>query len=235
MTINIGPGIDIGTGIFLGSDPSVVAANLTLRLTGASYPGSGTTWTDLAAPPSNDATLVNSPTYSAGNGGYFSFASASSQYATVSGTPLDPTNYTKSCWFWLNSYTDNNLISRDSGVNGHYMFFSGTSTLYAGHTSWTGFPTTFGSVTTFDLNRWYQAVVTFNTTDGMKIYVNGRLDNTYNAQTTAPDTGSVNLACYAAGGNLLNGRMTEIACYDRSITASEVWQNFVATRSLFGV
>ena len=235
MTINIGPGINIGTGIFLGSDPAVVADNLTLRLTGASYPGSGTTWTDLAAPTSNDATLVNSPTYSAGNGGYFTFASASSQYATVSGTVLDPTNYTKSCWFWLNSYTDNNLISRDSGVNGHYMFFGGTSTLYAGHAGWTGFPTTFGSVTTFALNRWYQAVITFNTTDGMKIYVNGQLDSSYTAQKTATNTGLVNLASYAAGGNLLNGRMTEIACYDRSITASEVWQNFVATRSLFGV
>lgn len=235
MTINIGPGIDIGTGIFLGSNPSVVSTSLTLRLTGASYPGSGTTWTDLAAPTSNDATLVNSPTYSSDNGGYFTFASASSQYATVSDGVLNITSYTKSCWFWLNSYTDNNLISYDSGSNGHYMFFGGGSTLYAGHAGWTGFPTTFGSVTTFALNRWYQAVVTFNTTDGMKIYVNGQLDNTYTAQKTATDTGSVNLACYAAGGNLLNGRMTEIACYARSITADEVWRNFVATRGLFGV
>ena len=69
----------------------------------------------------------------------------------------------------------------------------------------------------------------------MKIYVNGQLDSSYTAQKTATNTGLVNLASYAAGGNLLNGRMTEIACYDRSITASEVWQNFVATRSLFGV
>jgi hypothetical protein len=235
MPITIESGVSIGTGITIGAQPSIVSSGLTMYLTGASYPGSGTTWTDTAG-GDNNATLVNSPTYSSAQGGYFTFASASAQYATVSGTPLGTTAYTKSLWFWLNSLTDNNLLSFDNDLGtGHYMFFGGTTTLYTGHTAWTGFPTTYGSVTTFITNRWYHVAVTFNTSDGMAIYVNGVLDSTYTAQKTASATGALRIGSYSAGGNLLDGRVTEIACYNRSLNASEVLQNYNATRGLLGV
>ena len=235
MPITIESGITIGTGITIGAQGSIVTSGLTMYLTGASYPGSGTTWTDTQG-GDNNATLVNSPSYSSSQGGYFTFASASSQYATVAGTPLNTASYTKSLWFWLNTVTDNNLLSFDNGVGtGHYMFFGGTSTLYTGHTAWSGFPTTYGSVTSFSTGRWYHVAVTFNTTDGMAIYVNGVLDSTYTTQKTASASAAINIGCYAVAGNLLNGRATEIACYNRSLTATEVLQNYTATRGIFSI
>ena len=113
----------------------------------ASYSGSGSTWTDISG-GDNNANLVASPTYSVNNNGYFTF-NGTDQYATLAGSPLNVNNYTKSVWFYLNATTDNNLISYDTGTIGHYMFFGGTSTLYCGHSSWPGFPNTFGSVTSF--------------------------------------------------------------------------------------
>jgi hypothetical protein len=215
---------------------SVVTNGLTLYLDGskkASYSGSGSTWTDLTG-SDNNATLVNSPTFSTNNGGYFTLASASSQYMTVSGTPLNPSSYTKSLWFYLNSSTDNNLLSYDDGsATGHYMFLAGTNRIYCGHTSWTGFPSTFQTTGTISNSTWYNVAVTFNTTDGMKVYINGSLDSTYTAQKTAPATGAIRIGSYSAGGNLLNGRIGKVLCYNRSITASEVLQNYNVTRSLY--
>jgi len=56
----------------LGHSPSIVRDGLVLYLDAAnskSYPGSGTTFFNLGS--SADATLVNGPTYSSNNKGYF--------------------------------------------------------------------------------------------------------------------------------------------------------------------
>ena len=226
----------MGDGVTItGSASTIVTSGLTLYLDGGNYPGSGSTWADQSG-NSNNGTLVNSPTYSSNNGGYFTFVPASVQYVTTLGAPLNTTNYTKSIWFYLNATTDNNLISYDNGVNtGHFMFFGGTNRLYAGHTSWTGFPYTYQSTGSFSNSTWYNVVLTFNTTDGMKMYINGSLDSTYTAQKTAPASGGIRLACYSAGGNLFSGRIAQSLVYNRSLTLSEIAQNFNVTRSRFGI
>ena len=211
------------------SDGLVVYLDAGLPL---SYPGSGSTWTDLAGGDSN-ATLFNSPTYSSSQGGYLSF-NGTNQYGTLAGTPLNLSAYTKCVWFYLNTTFDNNLISY-SDPGGHYMFFGGTNTLYTGHTAWAGFPYTNPSVTTFSNSTWYFATVTFNTTDGMSLYVNNSLDHTYTAIKTAPTAGSVNIASYSAGGNLLNGRISQVLLYNRALTSQEVIQIYNSTKSRYGL
>jgi len=229
--ISVGGGIQIGPGITIGSN--IVEDGLVVQLTGSSYPGSGSTWTDLVG-GDNNATLVNSPVYSSNNGGYFTFDNTATQYATLAGSPLNTNSYTKSVWFYLNGTNDNNLASF-SDPGGHFMFFNATNKLYCGHTAWTGFPTTYPSTASFSNFTWYNAVLTFNTTDGMKLYINGALDSSYTAQKTAVTATGMNLACYAPGGNLLRGRIAEVLIYNRSLTIGEVQKNFNATRSLFGI
>lgn len=230
MGIVIDSGITVGNGITI--DGSIVGQDLTVFLDANNYSGSGSTWTDQSGNGYN-ATLYNTPTYSSSNGGYFTF-NGSNQYATVSGSPLTLTSYTKSVWFYRNLTTDNNLVSF-SDPGGHYMFFNGTAKLYSGHTAWTGFPTTYASTSNFTNFVWYNVTLTFNTTDGMALYRNGALDSTYTAQKTAPTAGGVNIACYATGGNLLNGRIAQVLIYSRSLTPAEINQNFQFTRSRFGV
>jgi hypothetical protein len=206
-------------------------SNLVMHLDAGTYSGSGTTWADLSG-NGYDATLFGNPTYSSSNGGYFTFVPASSQYATISGTPLNTTAYTKSIWCMFNSSTDNNLISSSTG--GHYMFTSGTNKLYCGHSNWTGFPTTYPSSANISNSVWYNFTLTFNTTDGMALYINGSLDSTYTTQKTAPAGGQVNLASYSAPGNFLDGRIAQVWIYNKALKSGEVLQNYNATKSRYG-
>ena len=216
---------------------SIVTDGLTLRLDAvntSSYPGSGSTWFDLAGTQQN-ITLVNTPTYTASSPAYFSF-NGSNQYGTGAGAVLTTTSYTKSVWFYLNGYADNNLIS--SAVGGHFIFMSGTGSptnkLYCGHANWPNYGV-FGSTSTFSLSTWYNATLTFNTTVGMVLYVNGLQDSTYTANKSAhTGNSSTNIATFG-GGNLLNGRIAKVYCYNRSITAAEVLQNYNADKAKFGL
>ena len=222
----------------LSQSPTLVFENLTLRLDAGnsdSYPGSGTTWTDIAGTQQN-ITLVNSPTYTSGTPAYFTF-NGSNQRGSGTGAVLSSTSYTKSVWFYLNAYDDNNIVS--SATGGHYMFFGNASDrtkLYAGNSNWTvpDYLSHLQSTTSFSLNTWYNATIIFNTTDGMKLYVNGTLDATYTTVKTAyTGDGSTNIAAFGTG-NLLNGRISKVYCYNRSLTSSEVLQNYNFDKSIFG-
>lgn len=218
------------SGILLSGN-SIVSDGLTLKLDAnnpSSYPGSGSVWYDIAGTQQN-VTLVNSPIFTSAIPSYFTF---SGSYGTGSGGVLPTTGYTKSVWFYLNSYTDNNLVSKEGQ---HYMFFAGTNKLYSGHANWVGFPTNYPSTASFSLNTWYNVTLTFNTTDGMTLYINGVFDSSYTAIKTAfVGDGSINVASYGLG-NLLDGRISIVYCYDRSLTSTEVLQNFNFDKSQFGL
>lgn len=196
-----------------------------------SYPGTGTTWFDILN-SSDDITLIGSPTFTSATPSYFTF-NGTTQRGSGSGAGVVPqTAYTKSCWFYLNSYADNNLVSSSTG--GHFMYFASTSTLYSGHANWGNY-SAYPSNQTFDLNTWYCVTLTFNTTDGMTLYVNGYQDSTYTANKAAhAGDGSTNIASFDTG-NLLNGRIAKVYCYNRSLTAAEVLQNFMADRVFFSI
>ena len=81
MALVIGSGITIGGGINIASMVDYVTANLVLNLDAgltSSFSGN-TTWRDTVNGLS--FTLSGTPTFSSNNGGYLSFAPASSQYA----------------------------------------------------------------------------------------------------------------------------------------------------------
>jgi hypothetical protein len=221
-------------------DLGLVTDGLTLNLDAgdsASYPGSGSTWTDLAGTADN-ITLINSPTYTSGTPSYFTF-NGSTQYGTGSGTNVLPTTaYTKSVWFRINAYADNNIVS--SATGGHFMFMAGAAytKLYCGHANWSSLGGTYldyPSTATINLNTWYYAVLTFNTTDGMVLYLNGTQDSTYTARKNAhAGNGSTNIATFG-GGNLLNGRIAQVHCYSRALTAAEVLQNYDTYKARYGL
>lgn len=213
-------------------NPSIVHdSSLTLSLDSGnikSYIGSGTAWNDISG-NGNNCTLVNGPTYSGTtNGGSFTF-NGSNQYGTCAGTPLNVTSYTKVAWFMLTSYsTNNNIVSGYNGSGGHFTYFGTGNRLLNGHSDW-GSYNAYQSNTVFNLNTWYNICVTFSTSNGFVLYVNGIQDSTYTTQKTQATGGYVEIGAYS-GGNLLAGKMGQALIYNRVLSASEALRIYNATR-----
>jgi len=212
--------------------PDIVTNGLTLLLDAgyvSSYPRSGSRWDDLSF-SGNNGTLINTPTFSSSNNGYLTF-NGSNQYVNVAGTPVGITAYTKNVWFYLNSTADNNLLSSDTG--GHFMYFAGSNKLYCGHSNWGNYGV-YPSTTSFSNGVWYNVCLTFDTTNGFILYVNGVQDSTYTAQKTpVSGNGSTRIGSYGAGGNLLNGRVSIAMTYNRVLSSTEVLTNFNSFSSRF--
>ena len=92
----------------LAHSPSIVMNGLVLALDAAnskSYPGSGTTWTDLSG-NSNTGTLTNGPTYNSANGGSIVFDGVDDGVNIPHNSNIDIRNQiTIECLFYLNSFT----------------------------------------------------------------------------------------------------------------------------------
>jgi hypothetical protein len=105
--------------------------------------------------------------------------------------------------------------------------------VYCGHTDWPNY-LAYPSTGTFNLNTWYYLALTFDTTVGMTLYVNGVQDSTYTANLSPfVGNGSTNIATFG-GSNLLNGRMAKAFFYNKRLSAIEVLQNYNSTKAAFG-
>lgn len=215
---------------------NLVYSGITLNIDAnntTSYPGAGaTTWTDLSG--TGNITLYGSPSYTTGPPSSINFSGTGQYGVGVTNGVIPTTGYTKSVWFKVNNTTsDNNLVSSDNG--GHYVFMNATNRIYCGHGNW-GATNINPSVATITAGTWYMVTVTFDPAVGMNLYINGQLDHLYDANLdTFTGNGSTNIACYAPGGNLLNGSIGRVLCYNRALSAPEVLFNFNATRNRYGV
>ena len=214
--------------------PSIVEAGLVLSLDAAdkmSYKGSGTVWADLSG-CNNNGTLTNGTTFNGNNLGSILFDGVDDCVVVNSNASiLSTTAYTKVAWFYPTSFsTNNNIIS--GGNSGQHAFWLGaTSYLRAGHNgNWS----TVVATTSLSLNTWYFGAVTFNTTTGWILYLNGIQEATSVSTTTFVGNGEILLAAYSTGGNVFTGRIACGLVYNRVLTASEILQNYNATKSRFG-
>ena len=217
------------------STPSIITDGLVLNLDAgdtSSYPGTGTDWFDLTG--NNNGTLINGPTFDSGNGGSISFDGVNDYVITnTTRTDFTTTNQISiGMWFKINTFTN---------VRGLFQFASGlTSGL-----PWILVRTQNGNQLTYYFSgNAYRVTHTINPTsiqyinltyDGTtwKVYLNGVLQGSY-----VGDIGGYN------GNNLYIGNgyagYLDMNCYnfhvyDKSLTDSEVLQNYNATKDRFGL
>jgi hypothetical protein len=231
----------------LSHGPGVITDGLVLCLDAAdslSYPGSGTTWTDLSG-NSNTGTLTNGPTYSSTNGGSIAFDGSNDWFSTSLSSIGDAnTSFTWGGFVKVNASTTSNFF-----LFGNYTenittpFFaiafnnSGTNTFIYIRGSGGDGQQLLGTSKSLSLNNWYYIIgVRDAPANQVKLYVNGVLECTdgftgsYSVKSSTNNFGGLRHLT-----NYLNANASSVVVYDRALTAAEIQQNFNANRSRFGI
>ena len=200
-----------------------------------SYPGSGTTWSDLSG-LGNNGTLVNSPTFNSSNGGYLVFNGAN-QYGTISNNTTPGTgNFAVSVWVYKTELTANRYIwdfgsnggtlTSGGGTGGRFVYYN--PTIGIGSVLYTSGPV-------HNINTWYNIVIS-RISGTTSFYSNSSLI------VSAADSGNIGswgttltIGNYGGGGAFYHqGRISNLLVYkNKGLSASEISQNYNALKSRY--
>jgi hypothetical protein len=230
----------------LSHSPSLVLPGLTLCLDAGnskSYPGSGTTWSDLSG-NGNTGTLTNGPTFNSGNGGSLVFDGVNDFVGCGNDASINfgTGDFTVSVWFrrFSNATTNLRLLSKAAGGDsanaataGFCFFGSNAGIVFAVN------PTAarvFASAATYSLNEWVNVVGLVERGVSVRTYKNAN----FVSSATAP-AGSVSGTTSLFIGNNVGsnlhwaGEISNTSIYNRALTPQEIQQNFNALRGRFSI
>jgi len=236
--------------------PPIITNGLVLNLDAAnnkSYPGTGTAWRDLSG-NNNTGTLTNGPTFNSLNGGSIVLDGTNDYIGWTTLPSVKWQNWnslTIDCVFKLTSYVGNTsgrqylFDFRDNGgVNGALgCFYDGSINTPLGfklfyNTVGTSYEETL--ITTFSLNSIIHYQFTFDkttSTNNIKHYINGvnifNRSVVINSNTT--NNGRVWIGRFSSGGYQWNGNIYSFKAYNRTLSSSEIQQNYNALKSRFNL
>ena len=221
----------------VGYNPRIVTDGLVLALDAGntkSYPGSGTTWSDLSG-NSNSGTLTNGPTFNSDNNGSIVFDGSDDVVSISDSSSIDVTpTVTISSWINPSGFGGGNygriIDSQDS-----YNFFldnttsSGTNAIRY----WpnTGDALSVNNVVT--LNEWANFTVVHSGSN-VVIYKNGISIGTSGSFSTLPSTSSgLTIGNRDDNAREFEGKISQVLVYDTALTAAEVKQNYDALKGRY--
>jgi hypothetical protein len=237
--------------------PNIVMPGLVLNLDAGitqSYPGSGTTWTDInGLGPNNNGTLTNGPTFNSDNGGSIVFDGVD-DFVSGSDTPFRFTNtFTLESTVYFNG---NNIDGTMIGKRNGSPFNQYALSIYSGN-PYVGGPgkvvtlflrpdgSSYDTILNYTLSSAgiYNIVATIDSQSQI-LYINGTAvtnsTNNYSGFTfnipgrdvligaTRNNAGTGIFSPYS--GNIYSAKI-----YNRALSASEVLQNFNAQKGRFGL
>jgi hypothetical protein len=221
--------------------PKITTEGLVLYLDAAnqySYVSGSTSWRDISR-GGNNGTLTNGPTYSSANGGSIVFDGTNDEI-TFSGS-----NFGALTAFTICGFVKPTL---GGGTTGTIANNSNTSAPFGWHcrfeTSrgvgfWIG--DSGGGVTHYDGvslndNQWNFFAVTLNSTT-ITHYKNGIANNTYSGTFNSFITNNApfRMCKWEGGSYYYSGSISTFSYYNRALSATEVLQNYNATKTRFGL
>lgn len=210
--------------------PDIVTSGLVLSLDAAntkSYPGSGTTWTDLSGNGRN-GTLTNGPTYSSSNNGTLVF-DGTDDYVLLP-TTSDLTfsgDFTFECW----------ILRTGTASSNHIWALPTGQTLQINDVgSLIYYDTGQRALGAINANTWYNATISRISTT-ITGYYNGL------SIFSVTNSASHNFSGTAIGyrkdlspfGLYWLGNISNVKLYNRALTQQQVSQNFNALRGRYGI
>jgi hypothetical protein len=227
-----GGGISVRTA---ASSLNIVTSGLVMHLDAgkpASYPGSGTTWTDLTG-NGNDATLSNGPTYDSANGGRIIFDGSNDWGPLLSartGFSFGSSPGSVSGWGKTASTSGIQWIfSYGNPANGQARFVGiVNNTYYAG--GYNDDLTASGVVA----DTWFNICETYDGTYA-RLYINGSLVTGPTAKSWNTIDSYANVGAQAGGSDYWYGSIAQVLVYNTALSDSEVLQNFNALKARFGL
>ena len=233
----------------INAGPKIVEGGLIFCLDAAnprSYDGAGTTWTDLTTDKAN-GTLVNmtSSNLIEENGGVFTF-DGTNEYINV--PAATKTNLRGSLTVTMF------VKSNDSSSNGFNIYWSGVSKynqfilgpygidkkmaflIYAGTWLPVGYNNNIWGQSNIDPREYHYYVGMYDKDSGLlSLYVDGNLEYSSNigSRTLSDDPYNFAICKRDASASYLNASVGLVQIYNRALSASEVLQNYNATKWRF--
>jgi hypothetical protein len=228
----------------IGRFASIVTDSLVMNLNAgntSSYPGTGTLWTDLSG-QNNNATLVNGPTFSSSNGGVISFDGANDNAQWASGGEITTNLNTwyndesRTLQMWIN-FSNLNQGQLQSITSTGYDEVSYGFTI--SNSRWAMFAN--GSYSTIgnalSTNTWYFVTLLRTGTSSWTIYQGTTNLGNVTQSAGTPVLGAdyqFQLMCNGYG-NHKQGAVGQVLFYSKVLSASEILQNYNATKSRYGL
>ena len=215
--------------------PRVVQDGLILTLDGAnakSYPGSGTTWSDISG--GRTGTLQNGPAFSTAGGGSIDF-DGSNDHVTFNSADTPVSDYTINGWFFIDTNTTSQGIITWGGSGGGkrrsmLIWNGGSGTNYYLRSSTNG--SNPAGTTNIVSGQWWNGNVSVASDNTAKIYVNGALENTSTNTLNSPSSITLYVG-RTEGGEYFNGKIAIVNVYNRVLTDAEVLKNYNAMKARF--
>ena len=213
----------------VGVVPQIVTSGLVLLLDArdqASYPGSGTTWTDLSG-NGNNGTLVNGVGYNSSNGGSLSFDGVDDRVnlSTATGTV---SQYTIA--YWAKRNAENRMPV--STINEDFYWFGDRSWAYV-HGGVSG-EYYYSKPTSIPSETWGYYAVVYNGSN-VSIYRQGIYQGQQSTTGTANFSSALRIGWWGSNTYAYLGNIANVSFYNRALSEAEITQNFNELRSIYGV
>lgn len=234
--------------MFIG--PNIINDGLVVSLDAAnskSYPGSGTTWYDLSG-ENNNATLLNTPTFSNLNGGSLNFDGVNEGGQISSNSLINSSTITIDTWIRLDTgFNGGQIVARDDTSNtGNFtasrvfqwtiggdrkmniVLFNSSNSIIFIH---------YREDYIFQNSTWYNLVLvvgngTLSAYNNSEYFFNTTFSGTFNTSSPIPLYIATReerlLAC-------INADIPIVRYYNRALSKEEIQQNYNATKGRFGL
>jgi len=225
----------------VGYNPSIVSDGLVFYIDAASsrcYSGSGNTANGLVG--GIGATLINGTGFSSANNGSF-ILDGTNDYIVASGTnfPLSNSPRTLNIWYYTKTST------WQANINNLFWYGTAGSSRQSFGIDFDTYPMmefySWGDDLNWNTTRpqegWKNLQITYDGDLSLKVYEAGILvaTKTFGAQLNTVLSSNVQIGAITYVPGYFDSNISQVSMYNRALSATEILQNFNATRFRYGV